>query len=140
MKEILRQIASFCMALMVLFSTLSFTVDMHYCGDLLVDYSFFEAAEGCAMEANQSQMDHDNSFMEMSMDCCTDLEIVMEGQDDLKISIDQLTFEQQIFVTAFFYSYINLFKGVDKDTNSFNEYSPPPLIRDIQILDQTFLI
>lgn len=128
------------MALMVLFSTLSFTVDMHYCGDMLVDYSFFEAADGCGMEANQPEMNYDNSFMEMSMDCCTDLEIVMEGQDDLKISVDQLTFEQQIFVTAFFYSYINLFKGVDKDTNSFNEYSPPPLIRDIQILDQTFLI
>ena len=140
MKETFRQIASFCMALMVLFSTLSFTVDMHYCGDQLVDYSFFEAADRCSMATSPSASPGENSIMQMEMDCCTDLEIVMEGRDDLKISIDNLTFEQQIFVSTFFYSYINLFKGVDKNTNSFKEYSPPPLIRDIQILDQTFLI
>jgi len=140
MKETLRQIASFCMALMVLFSTISFTVDMHYCGDQLVDYSFFEAADRCYMATGSSESPGENSVMQMEMDCCTDLELVMEGQDDLKISYDQLTFEQQIFVSTFFYTYINLFEGVDKNLNSFKEYSPPPLIRDIQILDQTFLI
>jgi hypothetical protein len=128
------------MALMVLFSTLSFTVDMHYCGDQLVDYSFFEAADRCSMAASSSASPGENSDMQMEMGCCTDLEIVMEGQDDLKITIDQLTFEQQIFVSTFFYAHINLFEDVDKDTNPFKDYSPPPLIRDITILDQTFLI
>lgn len=78
--------------------------------------------------------------MEMEMDCCTDLEIVLEGQDDLKISFDQFTFEQQIFISSFYYTYVNLFETVHKDLIFFKEYSPPLLIRDIQILDQTFLI
>ena len=140
MKETLRQIVSFTMALLVLFSTMSFTVDMHYCGDQLVDFSFFKTAENCSMKASSSKAAGETSIMEMEMDCCTDLEIVLEGQDDLKISFDQFTFEQQIFISSFYYTYVNLFETVDKDLISFKEYSPPLLIRDIQILDQTFLI
>ena len=140
MKEFLRQIVSVTMALLVLFSTMSFTVDMHYCGDLLVDYSFFEAADGCDMNASASGITDEDSVMEMEMDCCTDLEIILEGQDDLKISFDQFTFEQQIFISTFHYTYLNLFATIDKNLISFKEYSPPILIRDIQILDQTFLI
>ena len=62
MKETFRQIASFCMALMVLFSTLSFTVDMHYCGDQLVDYNFFEAADRCSMATSPSASPGENSI------------------------------------------------------------------------------
>jgi len=128
------------MALLVLFSTLSFNVDMHYCGDRLVDYSFFETAESCGMMESPLETSEETSDMQMEMGCCTDIEIVMDGQDDLKITIDQLSFEQQIFVSTFFYAYVNLFEGFDEVTNSFKDYSPPPLIRDITILDQTFLI
>lgn len=138
MKETLCQIASVATALLVLFSTMSFTVDMHYCGDRLVDYSFFETADSCRMNASPSTTPGENSVMKM--DCCTDLEIVLEGQDDLKISFDQFTFDQRIFISTFYTTYVNLFETVDKNLNSFKEYSPPPLIRDIQILDQTFLI
>ena len=124
MKETLRQIVSFTMALLVLFSTMSFTVDMHYCGDQLVDFSFFETAENCTMKASPSKASGETSIMEMEMDCCTDLEIALEGQDDLKISFDQLTLEQQTFVSALLYSYVNLFEGDDKRVISFKEYSP----------------
>ena len=140
MKETLRQIVSVTMALLVLFSTMSFTVDMHYCGDHLVDFGFFKNAENCAMKASNSNSAGEDSLMKMEMDCCTDLEIVQVGQDDLKISFDQLTFEQQTFVSVFLYTYVNLFEGIDNKIIPFKEYSPPPLIRDVQILDQIFLI
>lgn len=130
------------MALLVLFSTMSFSVDMHYCGDHLVDFSLFEAADGCAMKAETSKSSSKCSMMQMDMEmgCCTDMEIVLEGQDHLKISFDQLTFEQQVFMTTFIQSYITLFQGVDENIVPFKKYAPPPLIRDIQVLDQTFLI
>ena len=126
------------MAFMVLLSTMSFTVGMHYCGDQLVDFSLFEAVDNCAMKAPASKSSGECALMKM--DCCTDVEIVMEGQDDLKISFDQLTFEHQAFITTFVYSYINLFEGLDENNIPFKEYAPPPLIRDVQVLDQTFLI
>lgn len=139
MKELLRQITSIAMALIVLLSTMSFTVGMHYCGEHLVDFSVFTPAESCGMEAMMSTTTKDDCSV-MKMDCCTDVEIVMEGQDDLKISFDQITFEQQTFITTFVYSYIDLFEEVDENNIPFKEYAPPPLIRDVQVLDQTFLI
>ena len=126
------------MAFMLLFSTMSFTVDMHYCGGQLIDFSLFEAVDSCAMRAQASKSSSECALMKM--DCCTDVEIVKEGQDDLKISFHQFTFEHQTFITAFAYSYINLFEGLDENNTFFKEYAPPPLIRDIQVLDQTFLI
>jgi len=140
MKEAFRKIASLSMALIVLFSTMSFSVDIHYCGDHLVDFSIFDSVNTCMMKAEMSKSSSECEVADMEMDCCSDVEVVIEGQDDLKISIDQLSFDQQIFVASFIYSYINLFEGFDENVVPFKDYSPPPLIRDVQILDQTFLI
>lgn len=128
------------MALIVLFSTMSFSLDMHFCGDHLVDFSLFDHVDNCMMKAEKSKSSGDCAMMEMDMDCCTDVEVVLQGQDDLKISFDQITFDQQVFVATFIYSYINLFEGFDEQVVPFIDYSPPPLIRDFQVLDQTFLI
>jgi hypothetical protein len=128
------------MALIVLFSTMSFSVDMHYCGDHLVDFSLSEKVDTCMMKAELSKSSSECAVMDMEMDCCSDVEIVIDGQDDLKISFEQLTFDQQLFVASFAYTYINLFERLDENIIPFKDYSPPPLIRDIQILDQTFLI
>ncbi len=128
------------MALLVLFSTMSFSVDMHYCGDDLVDFSFSDKVDTCMMKADISKSSSECAVMDVKMDCCSDVEVVIEGQDDLKISFDQLTFDQQLFVASFVYTYINMFEGFDENRIPFKDKSPPPLIRDIQILDQTFLI
>ncbi len=140
MKEALRKILSISMALIVLFSTMSFTVDMHYCGDHLVDFSLSEKIDTCMMKAEMSQSSSECVVMAMNMDCCTDIEVIIEGQDDVKVSFDHFTFEQQLFISSFVYSYINLFEGLDEKVVPFKDYAPPPLIRDIHILDQTFLI
>ena len=140
MKETFRKIASSVMALIVLFSTMSFSLDMHFCGDHLVDFILFDHVDNCMMKAEKSKSSGDCAMMEMDLDCCTDVEVVLQGQDDLKISFDQITFDQQVFVATFIYSYINLFEGFDEQVVPFIDYSPPPLIRDFQVLDQTFLI
>ncbi len=128
------------MALIVLFSTMSFSVDMHYCGDHLVDFSMFDKVDTCMMKTEMAKTSKACEAMEMEMNCCSDIEVIIDGQDDLKISLDQLTFEQQLFVVSFTYSYTHLFKGQDENVIPFRDYAPPPLIRDVQILDQTFLI
>ena len=130
------------MALLVLFSTMSFTVDIHYCGDHLVDFSFAQKVDTCLMKAEMSKPQSQCSMMDMEMEmgCCSDVEVIFEGQDDLKLSFDQLSFDQQIFLTSFVYSYVNLFEGFDENIIPFKDYAPPPLIRDVQVLHQTFLI
>jgi hypothetical protein len=139
-KEVLRKITSISMALIVLFSIMSFSVDMHYCGEHLVDFSLSEKVDTCLMKAERSKSSSNCAVMDMEMDCCSDVEIVIEGQNDLKISFDQLTFDQQLFFVSLAYGYINLFEGSHENVFPFEDYAPPPLIRDVQALDQTFLI
>ncbi|MFS4491241.1 HYC_CC_PP family protein [Maribacter sp. 2308TA10-17] len=142
MKETLHKITATLMALIVLLSTMSFSLDMHYCGDRLVDFSMFDKVDTCMMKAEKSKDSSVCEVMEMETKtgCCSDLEVTIEGQDDLKISFDKLTFEQQQFVFSFTYSFINLYKEADENKVPFRDYVPPPLLRDVQILDQTFLI
>ena len=138
MKSFFHKIVSVCLATLVLFTTMSFTVDMHYCGETLVDFSLSQSAHTCGMETEQPTDDCETGILEDS--CCTDKQIVIEGQDDLKISFDTLNFEQQTFVATFFYTYINLFEGLDTNVIPFRDYKPPLLIRDIQKLHETYLI
>lgn len=115
---------------MLMFSTMSFTVDKHFCGSHLVDKAVFSKAETCGMH-----MDADAETQ-----CCTNEKISVEGQDELKISFDSLDFQQQLFLTTYTYSYLNLFEGLPRQIIPFKDYSPPLLVLDIQLLDQVFLI
>ena len=126
------------MALLVLLSTVSFTVDSHYCGDTLVDSSIFGHVETCGMEVQQQSPSSECDISKK--DCCSDEQVIVEGQDTLKTSFDKLDKDQQLFVAAFIHTYINLFFESQEDLNSYRDYTPPPLVRDIQVLDQTFLI
>lgn len=127
------------MAFVVLFSTMSFTIDMHYCGDTMVDYSFFHNIEICGMEKEQLATNCENPEMKKKS-CCSDEQLIIDGQDDLKDNFSKLTFEQQIFVASFTYSYISLFEGTESKEVPFFDYAPPFVKRDVQVLHQTFLI
>ncbi|WP_419213714.1 HYC_CC_PP family protein [Maribacter sp. X9] len=140
MKRVVHKIASLSMALLVLFSTLSFSVDMHYCMGDLVDFSLFDDVKTCSMQMDASESSSMDTTMEMAMDCCSDVQLNKVGQDDLKISFDTISFDQQVFLTSFVYTYFNLYAEEVTDKVRFEDYAPPLLIRDTLILDQTFLI
>ena len=138
MKAFFHKTVSLAFATLVLFTTMSFTVDMHYCGGALVDFSVFHNAKTCGMEKQPSENDCKNEVQSAS--CCSDKQIDIEGQDEIKASFDTLSFEQQTFVATFFYTYINLFDRFDTKIFPFRDYKPPLLIRDIQKLHETYLI
>lgn len=138
MKNHLRRVLAICMALGVLFTTTSFTVDMHFCGKALVDFSLVQNVQTCGMEKEQYKKSCEKGFSENP--CCADKQITVDGHDDLKSSFNKFTFEQQTFVVTFFCTYINLFEGFDENVIPFKSYSPPFLIRDVQMLHETYLI
>ena len=125
------------MALLVLFSTVSFTVEKHFCGDVLVDSSVFSNVEKCAMELNQSNAD---CFSVSKKSCCKDEKVVVDGQEELKLNLHDLNFEHQLFLSSFTYSFIDLFEGLPQQVVPFQDYSPPILVSDIHLLDQVFII
>ncbi|TPN83467.1 HYC_CC_PP family protein [Aquimarina algicola] len=139
MLEKVRKIGSLLLALMVLTSTMSFTVNMHYCGDTLVDTVLFKEAKRCGMEV-QKPNPSSNACKITQKSCCSDQTLIIEGQNELKVTFHDLSFEQQLFISSYIYSYINLFEGLEQNIIPFQDYPPPLLTRDILILDQTFLI
>lgn len=137
MKKIFHKIASFLMAFVVLLSTMSFTVNMHYCGDTLVETAIFHKAEGCGMEMENPSSE---SCAIIKKDCCNNQQIAIDGQNELKTNVDKISLEQQVFLASFIYTYINLFEGLDNNTSSFAAYKPPLVTKEIFKFDETYLI
>lgn len=128
-----QKIVSLCMALLLLAATTSWTVDKHFCMGHLVDVAFFTDADSCGMNM-------DDASEEWKMECCTDQIIVITGQDNLKISYNELTLPQQFFVASFALSYLELFQVPEEHLIPNDDYPPPLLVKDLQLLDEVFLI
>lgn len=138
MKVFLHRIMSVVMAMVVLFSTTSFTINMHYCGDSLVDMKIYKEAEDCGME-----MPLASSISELNISktpCCKNEQILVQGQDELQTSIENFNLDVQFLAVSVVYSYLNIFESLPKEIIPFKDYSPPNLVIDIQVLDQVFII
>ncbi|MFC5195899.1 hypothetical protein ACFPH8_11205 [Bizionia hallyeonensis] len=137
MKKIFHNILSIAMAFVVLFSTLSFTVDMHYCGGTLVETAIFNKAKGCGMDMNKPSTE---GCTITKKDCCKNEQTLVDGQDELQLHVDKISFEQQVFIASFVQTYLNLFEDLDTQAPSYTTYEPPLVIRQIFKLDETYLI
>jgi len=126
------------MAMVVLFSTLSFTLDMHYCGGTLVDTAIFHKAKTCGMEMQKAMSTSEDSIAKKN--CCTDEQLLVDGQNELQVGADNISFQQQVFITSFLYSYVNLFEETKNNIPSYQHYKPPLVIRDLYKIDETYLI
>jgi len=138
MKVFLKNTTSLFLSFLVLFSTMSLTINEHYCGDTLVDAALFAKASTCGMEIHASEINSQKDTIKN--ECCNNESILKEGQNELKASFNTLSFDQQLFVSSFIYSYLNLFEGYDNKIIPFKDYHLPLVDKDIQVLYQTFLI
>lgn len=64
MKQIFNKTVALFLAFVVLFSTMSFTIDMHFCGNTLVETAIFHKAKGCGMETQNVAKTNKNGFEE----------------------------------------------------------------------------
>ena len=137
MKQVSHKILATVMAFVVLFSTMSFTVDMHFCGDTLVATSMFQKATGCGMEKEKPAAE---GCTIVKSNCCKDKQMIIDGQDEMQLSSATISFEQQVFITSFIYTYVNLFEGVDAAVTSYQAYQEPLVSRQLYKLAETYLI
>ena len=127
------------MALLVLFSTVSFTVEKHFCGDFLVDISYFGDTNGCADELGEKDCDTPETIEKDN--CCKDEIEKIEGQDNLQQKSDnELSFEKEQFLFAFIASYKHAFTNLSKQVVANQYYAPPKLTNNVQIIHQVFII
>ncbi len=132
----LHKVFSVTLSFLVLFSTLSLTIEKHFCGDVLVDVAVFTQTEKCAddlPEIDETRI--------VKKTCCKDETHVIEGLNQLTTnSFEDLNDLQKQVLAAYTYSYINAIEGLPTSVILNKGYSPPIRIKDIQLLDETFLI
>ncbi|MDX1828837.1 MAG: hypothetical protein R3342_04745 [Lutibacter sp.] len=138
MREIFKKIGAVLMSLVVLFSTMSFTVSEHFCGDHLVSAAIFSKASSCGMDIKKQGVDKESCTQ--TDNCCKDVMKQFNSQNVVKTNFAELTNNQQFFVVAFTYSYLNLFEGLEQNIIPFKNYNPPLLVTNIQVVDQVFII
>lgn len=136
MKSIAHKLFSFLMALLVLVSTVSWTVDKHLCMGRVMDIALFHHADSCGMEEAMSVMEGDAT----DKGCCDDETFTLEGQDDLKLSWDELGVDTQTFLVAFTQSYWDLLSLSLGEDIPETIYPPPLLVQDLTVLHEVFLI
>lgn len=137
MKKVFHSIISVAIALLLVVSTISWSVEKHYCMGHLMDIALFSEPDSCGMGAGMAENTGEDKS---SSSCCNDEVLVLGGQDDLQISFDDLSFENQQFLVAFTYSYNNLNSFGERKTSPRDTYPPPLLVKNIQLLDQVFII
>ncbi|MGB3607104.1 MAG: hypothetical protein WBA19_08110 [Psychroserpens sp.] len=124
------------MALLLLMSTVSFTIEKHFCGDILIAVAVLGEVEKCAMEAFENEQEQITN-----RSCCKDILDVVEGQNQLTVNtFEDLEIDQQLFLYAYFKAENLLFEALPKERIPHAFYTPPNLIVDLQKLDQVFLI
>ena len=138
MKDALHKIVSIAMVFLLLLSTISWKVEKHYCMGRLMDMALFVDVADCGMGTAYNE--NSQNFDETKQPCCDDEVIFIDGQDDLKIAFNDLDTDQQSFLIAFKHSYLNLFYVQTEKPVPFEQYPPPILVKDIQLLDEVFLI
>ena len=137
MNSFYNKILSIGLSFFVLFSTSSFSVELHYCCDTLVDIGVFVQAETCS---SKSQMSGLISCEDSYESCCHDNQFNKIGHDDLKKSFnDYFSAVPKIFISNYIPSF-NRFLELKKKPTTHKDYRPPLLFRDFTILHETFLI
>ena len=136
MRKFLKHTCALILAFLVLCSTFSFTINEHICGGVKMSVAIGVDADNCGMEMET------NIAVETTMQqtpCCDDVTTLIQGQDELP-SQQNVDFTTHTFIKAFVYSYIFVLPTTDHEKAVYKPYVPPPLIKDIQLLDETFLI
>ena len=137
MKKFLQNISVSILSLIVILSSMSFTIDKHYCGDTLIDISYFGKADDCGMGGMKMKVDSEK--MKKKKCCKNETELIESPAFD-KEKIVTVTAENFEFLVFHIYSYINLYEETELEKEFYKDFSPPDIVQDIQVLHETFLI
>ena len=124
---------SVLLSLFVLFSSFSYSVSAHYCGQTLIDIALFGDADSCPMS---SEMDCDSQ-----KPCCKDQSILIEGEEYLTSKNFEEQQVQKIEILLAELSFPIELLSEEKSTNFYTErYTPPLIEQDIILVVQSFLL
>ncbi|WP_143150468.1 HYC_CC_PP family protein [Arenibacter nanhaiticus] len=132
------RIVSTVMAFLMLLSSVSWTIEKHYCMGSLIDVAFFHKPDSCGMPLDDTVVSQ--AVISDLNACCSNEIITIPGQEELNLSSGSFDLDQHVFLAAYVFSYYNLFNVAPERLVPFSDYQPPMVVKDICVLDQVFLI
>ncbi|MEO7991614.1 MAG: hypothetical protein ABI663_18825 [Chryseolinea sp.] len=138
--KVIHSILSVLLALLVLVSSTSFSVNMHICGGHVSSVALVQKAAPCAMERMLAC--HGDVHQEKkSNGCCEDKSVTFEGKD-FSSKVEHLSLELQ---SASWIAELPYVVSIVPSTSSqappsFTLYKPPLLSKDISVLVHSFQI
>ena len=138
--KLLKSIVSSMLALLVLVSSSSFMVNMHFCGGHVQSVSLIEEAAVCPMEV-QLPPCHKKMAVKKS-GCCEDKQVAFEGKDfNTQVQDFSMLTWQSINWVATLPMIMEVIQVNESLTfSNHTPYKPPIVGRDIPVLVQSFLI
>ncbi len=141
------KITSLSLAFLILFSSSGLTLDIHFCQGKMKRVNLFGKAKSCIEVSQSTKPCHSSSFANISCGkdgdhkgCCKNKSLDLNLDfDSGEININQLVdIKTQLIGSTQAYQFINL--SPTQKLLTYTHYFPPPLIRDIPIVFQTFLL
>ncbi len=146
------RIIALTMAFLMFFTSVGFTVDMHYCQGKLKTFNFFgkakschdmgEGMKDCPFHAKMKTANKSDGNTISKKGCCSNKTLHFQSDQDQQNQVDNavvISPQLQYFVIAFVEVFINS-SVVETDKPSFALYKPPLIPRDIYVLLETYLL
>lgn len=133
---------SFVLALLMLFTSIGFSADFHFCKGELQSFSLIGVAESCHTVMKNCPNHADMVISDNSeKDCCSNKTIEIDDLDtDFNITSDvELTDVQLKFVASFVFTFYSLSPPRVVKSTSYDKYDPLVLM-DIYVLLERYLI
>ena len=136
----MKQFLSISLALFILASSMGMTFATHHCGEIVMDSAF--ALGEIDLDCGMGMDDHNNPMTDESIgsdQCCENEYVSIETDDQFNPTFEKSTIHPQ-FLVALAYTLADFPLLENAQTVAFSDYSPPPLIPDVQVAYQTFLL
>jgi hypothetical protein len=124
------------LAMLVIASTVSWTVAKHKCMGRVMDIALFVDADSCGMDAALGMLDGEDQ----ENHCCDDESVTLKGQDDLKLSFSDFEFGQPFFAYKLPTYCPVFYANADQIQLPVTYHAPPGPKNHLFILHQVFLI
>ena len=138
-----KRVVSVLMAFFVIISSFSFKIEQRFCGLDQSDFSDSNRLESCCSKffSHDAKLDlGNNEHILINQPCCSGIDIFLKEQENFQI-VSYLDFGSPVFNSVLStQKKFDINKFEDKSKLHYNFCNPPPLIFDIIIYNQVFLI
>lgn len=141
--RLVKKVVSISLALLMLVSSVGFSMNTHFCGGEAVETSFSIGLHNpdCGMPDMDRECESIPSKEKQikQKPCCENQHQLLQLDENADVQITSIEVHP-VFLVAFIHSFVQPVLFADQSLIHNTYYSPPIPDRDIQVLFQTFLI